>query len=56
MADIFLCGHGAWATKGRGTVFATVPGGTTLSVYTPIGRFFWVSARRARFCGATRGG
>ncbi len=39
MADIYLCGHGAWTTSKRATVFTTVPRGTSLSMYTPIGRF-----------------
>ena len=43
MANVFLCGHGEWKTSGRATIFATVPRGSTLSVYTPIGRFLGLS-------------
>ena len=43
MAIVYLCGHGEWKTKGEGTVFTCVPAGTSLSVYSPVGRFLGVS-------------
>ncbi len=43
MANVFLCGHGEWKTSGVGAIFTTVPRGTSLSVYTPIGRFLGLS-------------
>lgn len=42
MADIYLCGHGEWKTSGMPTGFASVPAGTTVSLYTPVGRFLGI--------------
>jgi hypothetical protein len=43
MANIYLCGHGEWATTGARTGFITLPPRTTVSFYTPVGRFLWIS-------------
>jgi len=43
MADIYFCGHGEWHTTGAASGFVNLPAGTTLAVYTPIGRFLWIS-------------
>ena len=42
MANIYLCGHGEWATVGAASGFVHLPPRTTLRVYTPIGRFLWI--------------
>lgn len=39
MADIYLMGHGSWATVGAREPFVTMPSNTSLVLYTPIGRF-----------------
>lgn len=39
MADIYLMGHGAWDTIGASQTFVTVPANTSITFYTPIGRF-----------------
>lgn len=39
MADIYLVGHGSWDTRGRSDAFTTVPSGTRVVFYTPIGRY-----------------
>jgi len=39
MADIFVMGHGAWDTIGSRRPFVTVPQGTSVVFYTPMGRF-----------------
>jgi len=43
MANIYLCGHGEWVTKGARTGFVKVPGRTTVRFYTPIGRFLSIT-------------
>jgi hypothetical protein len=52
MPNVFLCGHGQWKTRGEGTIFTTVPGDTTLRVYTPVGRFLGVADALAIIRGA----
>src|SRR5262245_53075055 len=39
MADIFLVGHGGWLTRGSGQIYTSVPKGTSVVFYTPVGRF-----------------
>ncbi len=39
MANIYLMGHGTWATKGATDAYTKVPKGTSVVIYTPIGRF-----------------
>jgi hypothetical protein len=43
MANIYLCGHGEWATKGAKSGFGIVPKGTSVSFYTPVGRFLSIT-------------
>ncbi|MCX6626131.1 MAG: hypothetical protein NTW28_00680 [Candidatus Solibacter sp.] len=47
MANIYFCGHGAWATTGASTGFTHLPPGTTLRVYTPVGRFLSIDQATA---------
>ncbi|HQI00099.1 MAG TPA: hypothetical protein PLF54_02110 [Deltaproteobacteria bacterium] len=42
MANVYLCGHGQWKTKGEAKIFTVLPKGTTLKVYVPVGRFLGV--------------
>lgn len=42
MANIYLCGHGEWNTRGAHSGFVEVPPRTTVRFYTPVGRFLSV--------------
>ena len=48
MADIYLCGHGEWSRSG----FTRVPEGTSVLVYTPMGRFLSEGQSHAIMAGA----
>lgn len=39
MPDIYLMGHGTWSTKGATDAYTLVPKGTSVVIYTPVGRY-----------------
>jgi hypothetical protein len=52
MANIYLCGHGEWMTNGVASGFVSLPAHTTMSFYTPVGRFLSIGQARRILTGA----
>ncbi|VUD69286.1 hypothetical protein TDB9533_04653 [Thalassocella blandensis] len=56
MADIYLCGHGSWDTIGTNDPLVVLPAKTSISFYTPVGRYLDPGNAYATMTGDTTGG
>ena len=43
MSDIYVCGHGGWATIGYSSIFVQVPQGCQLVLYKEIGEVLYLN-------------
>lgn len=47
MTDIYVCGHGGWATIGYSSIFVQIPAGTEVVFYKEIGEVLYVREAEA---------